>query len=97
MKPSLNVQVFKARDDSANLFTPKEVLTFSDMYVGAVLDVFSRGFELLEADEHTLKHMEENPNEYPHASYERVSAYHDAKASLLSYNASENLSMPVYV
>ena len=66
-------KVFKARDDdSVKLYAPKEVLTYSDMYVGAVLNVFSRGFELEEADEHTLKHMEENPNEYPHASFERV-------------------------
>ena len=43
-----------------------------DVFVGAVISVFSRGFELVEADEKTLTHMEENPELFPLADYGRV-------------------------
>jgi hypothetical protein len=43
-----------------------------DMRVGEVLEVFSRGFELMEADSKTLTYMESNPEDFPHASYDKV-------------------------
>ena len=66
-------QVFKSGGSSGGgLFAAKEVLGPSDMQLGAVITVFSRGFELSEADEHTLKHMEQNPEEYPHSSIDKA-------------------------
>ncbi|GMH37263.1 hypothetical protein BSKO_05136 [Bryopsis sp. KO-2023] len=40
-----------------------------DMFIGARLQVFSRVFELLTADESTLKHMEANPTRYAAADF----------------------------
>ena len=34
--------------------------------------MFSRGFELLDADEATLRYMEDEPARYPHADYAKV-------------------------
>ncbi len=42
-----------------------------------MLNIFARGFELMEADEHTLKHMEQFPEQYPQSDEERVSAGKD--------------------
>ena len=66
------LQVFKSGGSSSGLFAAKEVLGPSDMQLGAVITVFSRGFELSEADEHTLKHMEQNSEEYPHSSIDKA-------------------------
>lgn len=40
--------------------TLEEPYTYYDLYVGAVLDIHHRGFELLEADEYTYTYMENN-------------------------------------
>ena len=49
-----------------------DLIGAADMRVGAVLPIFARGFELLEADEHTLAFMEARPELYPHADLDRV-------------------------
>ncbi|EFJ52449.1 hypothetical protein VOLCADRAFT_79034 [Volvox carteri f. nagariensis] len=36
----------------------EEIYTYLDLYVGSVIEVFNRSFELLEADEYTLTYME---------------------------------------
>ena len=46
------LQVFKSGGSSSGLFAAKEVLGPSDMQLGAVITVFSRGFELSEAEAH---------------------------------------------
>ena len=37
----------------------------SDLYVGAVLPVLKRSFQLLDADEFTYQYMENNRHSYP--------------------------------
>ncbi|KAJ7514901.1 hypothetical protein O6H91_23G065400 [Diphasiastrum complanatum] len=44
----------------------------SDMIVGAKLVIHDRLFELLQADEWTLKYMETHPDEFPLSDYENV-------------------------
>ena len=43
-----------------------------DLYVGAVLDIHSRNFELVEADEFTLQYMESNRVLYPQADWQNA-------------------------
>ena len=43
-----------------------------DLYVGAVLDIHSRNFELVEADEFTLQYMESNRVIYPQADWQNA-------------------------
>lgn len=43
-----------------------------DFQVGAVLVIYARAFELLDADHFTLRHMESNGSRYPHADYDQV-------------------------
>ncbi|KIY92203.1 EF-hand domain-containing family member C2 [Monoraphidium neglectum] len=38
----------------------EEIYTYQDLYVGGRLEVFSRAFELMDADEYTLTYMENN-------------------------------------
>jgi EF-hand domain-containing protein 1 len=38
----------------------EEVYTYTDLYVGATVEVHNRTFELIEADEYTYTYMENN-------------------------------------
>ena len=49
-----------------------EVTICRDLYVGAVLDIHSRNFELVEADEFTLQYMESNRVLYPQADWQNA-------------------------
>ena len=42
-------------------------ITSIDLHVGAVLPICQRSFELLEADERTLSHLESHCATHPHA------------------------------
>lgn len=44
----------------------------SDMYVGAIINLHDRMFELYQADEYTLNWMAMRPKEFPKASFEAV-------------------------
>ncbi|EFJ42453.1 hypothetical protein VOLCADRAFT_107251 [Volvox carteri f. nagariensis] len=46
--------------------------TETDMQVGCVLEVYGRGFQLLEADTVTLEYMEDQSYRFPWADYEKV-------------------------
>ena len=46
----------------------------TDLYVGAVIDIFNRKFTLIDADEYVFKYMEDNKNSYPHANANMVKA-----------------------
>ena len=50
------------------------------MQVGSVLEVFGRGFQLLDADAATLLYMERTSYRFPWADYERVSCVQTEEA-----------------
>lgn len=43
-----------------------------DFYVGTIVDVFGRKFEVVEADEFTLRYMESNPGAFPYSDGSKV-------------------------
>lgn len=51
---------------------PTDYYTDQDLYVGARLQLHSRQFELLDADEYTLNFMEAHPDRYPVADYQQI-------------------------
>lgn len=60
-EPSVSIQVLK---NSTEMYSEK------DLYVGKVLSVHQRTFELLEADEFTYQYMENNRHVYLMADWE---------------------------
>merc|ERR1712216_327806 len=48
--------------------------TQRDFSIGAVVEINSMPFEILRADDATLKHMEKNPNEFPQSDASRIGA-----------------------
>lgn len=48
----------------------EDVYTYTDLYVGATLEIFNRTFELTEADEYTYTYMENNKHVFIMADHE---------------------------
>ena len=55
-------KIFKPQSD--------EIYTYLDLYVGGTVEVFSRTFEMIEADEYTLTYMENNKHIFIMADHE---------------------------
>eukprot|EP00198_Chlamydomonas_reinhardtii_P009627 XP_001698964.1 DM10 domain-containing protein [Chlamydomonas reinhardtii] len=64
----------------------------TDMQVGAVLEVFGRGFQLLEADAYSLRYQEKEAATFPWADYDKVLAKLQAWLSLYPDQLPERLS-----
>ncbi|KAG2423386.1 hypothetical protein HXX76_015352 [Chlamydomonas incerta] len=64
----------------------------TDMQVGAVLEVFGRGFQLLDADAYTLRYEEKECARFPWADYDKVLAKLQAWLALYPDQLPERLS-----
>ena len=62
-----------------------KIVTAADIVIGATLNLASHTFVVLDADEATLKYMEERTTQFPHSDYQKVIKLFEkyAKSTLL--------------
>ena len=63
---------FLSREPAPKIPGTKKPYAASDMYIGAKLYLHDRLFELLRADEWTMKWMEEHKDAFPLSDYNKV-------------------------